>query len=131
MDGLHHGQSEVAGTANTEAARRLWKTCTKGGEVDMKPRTKKRLLVRWTALADDAEFLRRVYLDLVGVIPPVEKVKAFLESKDANKRPKVVEELLSDSRFGKSLAEVWVNVMIPRDSANRRLTAEPLQEWMS
>ena len=35
--------------------------------------------------SDDAEFLRRVYLDLVGVIPPAEKVKAFLSGTDPAK----------------------------------------------
>ena len=79
----------------------------------------------------DAEFLRRVYLDLAGVIPPAEKVKAFLESKAADKRTKVVEELLADPRYGKSMAEVWTNVMVPRESNNRRLDASPLQQWMS
>ncbi len=80
---------------------------------------------------DDAEFFRRVYLDLVGVIPPAEKVKAFLQSADANKRARAVEELLADPRYGKSMAEIWTNVMVPRESNNRRLDASPLQQWMS
>jgi len=84
-----------------------------------------------SAKTEDAEFLRRVYLYLVGVIPPAEKVKAFLDSKDANKRAKVVEELLTDARYGKAMAEVWTNVMVPRESNNRRLDASPLQQWMS
>src|SRR5262249_12282266 len=36
--------------------------------------------------ADDAEFLRRVYLDLTGVIPTTAKARAFLDSNDPNKR---------------------------------------------
>ncbi len=36
--------------------------------------------------ADDAEFLRRVYLDLAGHIPPAAKATAFLESTDPAKR---------------------------------------------
>ncbi len=80
---------------------------------------------------DDAQFLRRVYLDLVGIIPPVEKVKAFLESKDPARRTKVVEELLADPRYGKWMAENWVNLMIPVDSSNRLLRRAPLQEWLS
>jgi len=82
-------------------------------------------------LADDHEFLRRVYLDLAGVIPPVEKAVAFLESKDADKRARVVEELLADSRYGRWMAENWTNVMVPRESNNRRLQSQPLQKWLA
>ena len=32
-------------------------------------------------LSSDADFLRRVYLDITGVIPPYEKAKAFLDDK--------------------------------------------------
>lgn len=81
--------------------------------------------------SDDAEFLRRVYLDLVGVIPPVEKVTAFLASKDADKRAKVIDELLADPRFGTSLGERWANLMVPRDSNNRLLSTEPLKKWLA
>jgi hypothetical protein len=81
--------------------------------------------------ADDAEFLRRVYLDLVGVIPPVEKVTAFLASKDADKRAKVIDELLADPRFGNSLGERWANLMVPRDSGNRLLNTAPLKKWLA
>jgi len=87
--------------------------------------------IKASPLADDAEFLRRVYLDLVGIIPPVEKVSAFLDSKDANKRGKLVEELLTDPRYGKWLAENWVVAMVPRDSNNRLLQRAPLQEWLT
>jgi Protein of unknown function (DUF1549)/Protein of unknown function (DUF1553) len=82
-------------------------------------------------LADDAAFLRRVYLDLVGVIPPADKVKQFLDSKDADKRAKVIDELLADPRFGTSLAERWANLMIPRDSNNRALSTDPLKKWLA
>jgi hypothetical protein len=79
---------------------------------------------------DDSEFIRRVYLDLTGVIPPVEKVKAFLESKDANKREKLVDELLADPNYGKQLSEIWANMMVPVDSANRFLISENLRKWL-
>src|SRR5262249_40355216 len=87
--------------------------------------------VKASPQADDAEFLRRAYLDLTGVIPPVEKVKAFLDSKKPDKRAKLIEELLTDPRYGKSLAEIWANSMMPRESNNRRLLTTPLQEWLT
>src|SRR5437016_4390766 len=36
-------------------------------------------------LTDDAEFLRRVYLDITGVIPTTEQATAFLDNQDPNK----------------------------------------------
>src|SRR4051794_35390469 len=51
--------------------------------------------VQPSALADDAEFLRRVYLDITGVIPPADKAAAFLNSTETNKRAKLIDELLA------------------------------------
>lgn len=87
--------------------------------------------VKPSAKADDAEFLRRVYLDLVGVIPPAEKAKEFLESTDLSKRSKLIDELLSNERFGKWLAEQWSGLMLPRESNNRALNHGPMQNWLA
>src|SRR5215475_15235840 len=43
--------------------------------------------------ADDSEFLRRVYLDITGVIPPADKARSFLDSRDPDKRAKLIDEL--------------------------------------
>src|SRR5688572_28071948 len=53
-----------------------------------------------SSLADDAEFLRRVYLDLNGRIPTADKAKAFLDSKDPEKRRKLIDELLASPMYG-------------------------------
>src|SRR5437868_1905913 len=42
-------------------------------------------------LAGDAEFLRRVSLDLTGVVPTADRVVAFLDSKDPAKRAKLID----------------------------------------
>ncbi|HKO56210.1 MAG TPA: DUF1549 domain-containing protein, partial [Thermoanaerobaculia bacterium] len=55
--------------------------------------------VQWTTRSSDAEFLRRVTLDLTGEIPDVETVKAFLADADANKRDKVIDRLLASPAF--------------------------------
>jgi hypothetical protein len=46
-------------------------------------------------LCTDAEFLRRLSLDLTGTLPPPGEVAAFLADSDPGKRAKKVEELLS------------------------------------
>ena len=49
--------------------------------------------------ADDAEFIRRVTLDLHGIIPSAEETEAFLADKSADKRTKLIDGLLESPRF--------------------------------
>jgi uncharacterized protein DUF1549 len=44
--------------------------------------------------ADDAEFVRRLYLDLAGRLPTTAEVQAFLKDKTPEKRQRLIEELL-------------------------------------
>jgi len=82
------------------------------------------------ATCSDAEFIRRVYLDITGHIPPAEKVAAFLDSKDANKRAKLVDELLANPDFGKRLADIWATLLLPKNSDNRGLSNDPMLKWL-
>ena len=50
-------------------------------------------------LSSDAEFLRRVCLDLTGTLPPSERVREFLGSKDPEKREKLIETLLDSPEY--------------------------------
>jgi len=59
------------------------------------------------APASDAEFLRRVYLDLVGTIPTYEETVAFLDSREPDRRERLVDRLLADPRFARHQADVW------------------------
>jgi hypothetical protein len=51
------------------------------------------------APASDETFLRRVYLDVTGRIPSLEESARFLDSKDADKRAKLIEELLGSEGY--------------------------------
>lgn len=55
--------------------------------------------VRWTSRSSDAEFLRRVTIDLTGEIPDAATVKAFLADPDEGKREKAVDRLLASDAF--------------------------------
>jgi len=63
----------------------------------------KRLNIVPSPLAGDYEFLRRVYLDTVGVLPSLEETRQFVESKDTQKRAKLIDQLLDRPEY----AEVW------------------------
>jgi hypothetical protein len=64
-------------------------------------------------IADDAEFLRRVYLDLGGRIPEVSEARKFLEDKSPDKRQRLVEELLAHPRYVTHLTNVYRTLMLP------------------
>jgi Protein of unknown function (DUF1549)/Protein of unknown function (DUF1553) len=65
--------------------------------------------------SDDSAFLRRVSLDLVGVIPTWEATVAFLEGKDPGKREKLIDALLADPRFAQHQADVWDLILFGRN----------------
>lgn len=80
---------------------------------------------------DDAEFLRRVYLDLVGKVPTAEQAAKFLASTEPDKRAKLIDELLASPDYGVHLTDLWTSLMLPRNSDNRRLVPEPLVQWLT
>jgi hypothetical protein len=66
------------------------------------------------ALADDAEFLRRVYLDLAGRIPRAMDVRDFLQDADPNKRQRLVESLLESPNYVSHFTNVWRALLLPQ-----------------
>ncbi|MBM3735804.1 MAG: DUF1553 domain-containing protein [Acidobacteria bacterium] len=59
----------------------------------------KRVQVAPSGLSSDGEFLRRVCLDLTGTLPPPDRVREFLASRDPGKRAKTVDTLLQSPEF--------------------------------
>lgn len=57
------------------------------------------------AALDDAAFLRRVHLDLVGLLPDAEKVRTFAADPAPDKRARLVDSLLADKT---AFAEHWL-----------------------
>ncbi|WP_231746615.1 DUF1549 and DUF1553 domain-containing protein [Maioricimonas rarisocia] len=53
----------------------------------------------------DSEFIRRVYIDLVGLLPTHAEFEEFVNSPDPDKRAKKIDELLSRKEF----TEIWVS----------------------
>lgn len=74
------------------------------------------------APADDAEFLRRVYLDLAGRIPSTWEVRDFLASKQSNKRQRIIDRLLDEPLYVTHLGTTWQSIMSPPNT-NQQLQA--------
>jgi hypothetical protein len=71
----------------------------------------RRLQLRTARLAEDAVFLRRAYLDLIGVLPTPEEARAFLDSNDPGRRAKLVDALLERDEFASFWALKWADIM--------------------
>ena len=54
-------------------------------------------------VAGDSEFLRRAYLDAIGLLPTADQVRAFLADPDPNKRDKLIDSLIGTDEF----ADQW------------------------
>jgi Protein of unknown function (DUF1549)/Protein of unknown function (DUF1553) len=83
------------------------------------------------APASDSEFLRRVYLDLVGVIPRASEVREFNADTRPDKRTLVIDRLLTAPRHSTHMATILRNRILPLgvDPTHDR-EALGLQKWL-
>jgi hypothetical protein len=81
--------------------------------------------------ADDAEFLRRVYLDLTGTIPTVKQAVAFIDQEDPGKRSALIDQLLASPLYGRHFGALWQNRFVPLSPENTREFNKPLFLWLA
>lgn len=86
--------------------------------------------VKPAEVVDDATFLRRAYLDLVGRIPTVAETQAFLDDNRANKRSDLIEQLVASGGHARHFATVWRRIWVPQADTQEfaRLTAD-FEAW--
>lgn len=111
----------------------VWKQPETWGEVDnLVARKWERMKIEPSGLCTDAEYLRRVYLDLTGLPPTAEEVKAFLaDTRDARvKRAEVVDRLIGSPDF----VEYWTNKWADLLQVNRKFLgpegAKAFRDWI-
>ncbi|MBL9151132.1 MAG: DUF1553 domain-containing protein [Verrucomicrobiales bacterium] len=64
-----------------------------------------------TPITSDAAFLRRLYLDIIGLPPAAEEVSAFLADSDSDKRTKLIDRLLADERCADHAMGEWLDAL--------------------
>lgn len=82
--------------------------------------------------ASDAEFIRRLWLDLHGVIPPADRVAAFLAAASPDKRAQLIDEALADPRYGRNMGERWKVVLAaPWTPETDKVPVHLLTDWLA
>ncbi len=66
------------------------------------------------APATDSEFLRRVWLDLAGMIPPADLARAFLDDPSPYKRARLVDRLLEGPLYARRMQQVFDTLWMER-----------------
>ena len=82
--------------------------------------------------SDDAEFLRRVWLDIAGKIPTAADSQDFIDNQSQDKRRRVVEELLNGPNYVVNSANFWRAVLIPEADTdfNVRFMLPAFEGWL-
>jgi hypothetical protein len=90
----------------------IWKNVPEANYVDHHVFAKLRTLRRQPAeLCSDSVFLRRVYLDTLGILPTVMETRAFLANTGAGKRARLIDELLERPEFADLWALKWSDLL--------------------
>jgi hypothetical protein len=90
----------------------------------------KMLSIQPSELCSDQEFLRRVYMDACGILPSADETKAFLDSKDPNKRAKLIDELLQRPEFADFWTLKWSDVFRSTRKTIQLKGTYVFQKWM-
>src|SRR5262249_37860566 len=103
-----------------------------------------RLAAAWSkdvqpaSMADDAEFFRRVHLDLVGRIPSVTEARDFLDDNHPGKRRLWVDRLLRSApedpsykdAYVRHFTNVWRDWVLAQASQQAQFQQPTLEAWL-
>ncbi len=81
------------------------------------------------AIASDAEFMRRVSLDLIGMPPTADEARAFLAETAPDKRTKFIDRLFASPHFARHLAST-LDLMLMERRPNTNVSADEWQAWL-
>jgi hypothetical protein len=80
-------------------------------------------------LSSDEVFLRRVYLDVIGVLPTADEARTFLADKDAEKRRKLIDRLLVRDEFADFWALKWGDLLKIKSEYPSRLWPKAVETY--
>jgi hypothetical protein len=66
------------------------------------------------APATDGEFLRRIWLDVAGIIPPADLAQAFLDDASPYKRARLIDQLLESPNYARRMQQVFDTLWMER-----------------
>ena len=78
----------------------------------------------------DAQFVRRVYLDITGTIPTMRQTRTFLVSRLPDKRQRLIDRLLNSDAYAGHFYNYWADVLRYTDRLNNSVRGEGYRQWI-
>ena len=72
--------------------------------------------------SNDAEFHRRIWLDLAARLPPAAETRAFLSDASTGKRQRLIDERLESPEYARRMGELFHAVLMERRNVNEEWT---------
>ncbi|MEO2024021.1 MAG: DUF1549 and DUF1553 domain-containing protein, partial [Pirellulaceae bacterium] len=89
-----------------------WADVPRNNYVDQHVHAKlKQLKYLPSEICSDEEFIRRLYLDVIGLLPSTEELQAFAQDPAADKRAKLIDQLLERPEHAKFWALKWGDLL--------------------
>ncbi len=83
-----------------------------------------------SGVCDDATFVRRVYLDLIGLLPTAEEAREFCADTHPDKRQRLVDRLLSRVEFAEHWALKWSDLLRNEEKVLDTQGVDVFYEWL-
>lgn len=83
-----------------------------------------------SGLSSDTEFIRRAYLDTLGLLPPAAEVRAFIAEQSPVKRRKLIDQLTARPEFADNMSIKWADVLRIADETLGEDGARAFHGWL-
>lgn len=109
----------------------VWKAPSPANVIDQHVYAKlQRLRVNPSPACDDATFVRRVYLDLLGLLPTADEARRFVADSAPQKRSALINELLQRPEFADCWALKWADLLRIEEKTLDRKGTENFHGWL-
>jgi hypothetical protein len=88
------------------------------------------LRINPSELASDSEFLRRAYLDTLGLLPTADEAKAFVADTRPDKRARLIDALLARPEFAEHWALKWSDLLRNEEKVLDRKGVQNFHAWI-
>jgi hypothetical protein len=108
-----------------------WKPIASNNYIDEQIQAKLQTLrMNPSAPADDATYLRRAYLDLLGILPTAAEAKAFVADAAADKRARLVDALFARPEYADFWALKWSDLLRNEERTIDRKGVQRFHRWI-